>query len=117
MRDEGKKLLELFGKLDDRQRETLIEFAGFLAARAPQGDDAGPSAPAEPLSIARPAAETVVMAIKRLTQTYPMLDRRKLFTDTSRYMAQHALEGRPAAEVIDELEVVFSRHYEKLKQP
>lgn len=52
------------------------------------------------------------MAIKRLTQTYPMLDRRKLLADTSKYVAQHALEGRSAVEVIDELEVVFSRHYE-----
>ncbi len=115
MRDEGKKLLALFEKLDSGQRQTLIEFAGFLAARAPQGDDVGPSAPAQPLPIARPATETVVMAIKRLTQTYPMLDRRKLFTDTSRYMAQHALEGRSAAEVIDELEVVFSRHYRTMR--
>ncbi len=115
MRDEGKKLLELFGGLDDRQRETLIAFAEFLAARAPQGVDAGPSASAEPLPIARPATETVVMAIKRLTQTYPMLDRRKLFTDTSRFMAQHALEGRPAAEVIDELEMVFARHFKGMR--
>lgn len=115
MKGEGKRLLDLFGKLDGEQQQTLIEFAEFLAARAPLGDDATPSAPAEPLPIARPATETVVMAIKRLTQTYPMLDRRKLFTDTSRYMAQHALEGRPAAEVIDELEVVFSRHYETMR--
>ena len=115
MKGEGKKLLELFGKLDDRQGEQLIAFAEFLAARAPQGNDAELFAAAEPLSIARPATETVVMAIKRLTRTYPMLDRRKLFTDTSRYMAQHALEGRPAAEVIDELEVMFSRHYRTMR--
>jgi len=115
VKGEGKKLLELFGRLDDRQQETLIEFAEFLATRATQGGDTGLPASAEPLPIARPAEETVVMAIKRLAQTYPMLDRRKLFSDTSKFVAQHALEGRPAAEVIDELEVVFSRHYEKLK--
>lgn len=115
MRDEEKKLLALFEKLDSGQRKTLIEFAGFMVIRAPQDGDGEPSPPAQPLSIARPDTETVVMAIKRLTQTYPMLDRRKLLGDTSKYVAQHALEGRPAVEVIDELEVVFSRHYENLR--
>lgn len=112
MKGEEKRLLGLFEQLDSGQRQTLMAFAGFLAARATQAGDA---APAAPLPVARPATETVVMAIKRLTQTYPMLDRRKLFGETSRFMAQHALEGRPAAEVIDELEIVFARHYEKLK--
>lgn len=115
MKSEEKRLLELFGTLDDRQRETLIAFGEFLAARAPRDSDGAPSAPAQPLPMARPATETVVMAIKRLTQTYPMLDRRKLFTDTSRCMSQHALEGRPAVEVIDELEVVFANHFEKMR--
>jgi hypothetical protein len=31
-------------------------------------------------------------------------------------MAEHALAGRAAAEVIDELEVVFARHYERVKE-
>jgi hypothetical protein len=115
VRSEEKKILALFEKLDSVQRQTLIEFAGFMAARAMQEGDAAPSAPVQPLPIARPESETVVMAIKRLTQTYPMLDRRKLLGDTSKYVAQHALEGRPSMEVIDELEVVFSRHYENLR--
>lgn len=51
------------------------------------------------------------MAIKRLTRTYPMLDRRKLMGPTSLLVSQHALQGRPAAAVIDELEMVFARHY------
>jgi hypothetical protein len=111
MRDEEKKLLELFEKLDIRQRQTLIDFAGFLATRATQDGD---REPARVLPIARPETETVVMAIKRLIQTYPMLDRRKLFGDTSKFVAQHALEGRPAIEVIDELEIVFAQHYERM---
>lgn len=115
MKGEGKKLLGLFGRLDDRQQETLIAFAEFLATRATQGDTGLPAS-AEPLPIARPAEETVVMAIKRLAQTYPMLDRRKLFSDTSKFVAQHALEGRPAAEVIDELETVFARHFERMRE-
>lgn len=115
MRSEETRLLELFGTLDDSQRETLIAFGEFLAARATQDGGATPSAPDQPLPIARPETETVVMAIKRLTQTYPMLDRRKLLSDTSRFVALHALEGRPAVEVIDELEVVFSRHHKAMR--
>jgi hypothetical protein len=112
MRDEEEKLLALFEKLDSGQRQTLIDFAGFLATRATQDGD---SEPAQVLPIARPDTETVVMAIKRLTQTYPMLDRRKLFGDTSKFVAQHALEGRLAVEVIDELEIVFAKHFEKVR--
>ncbi|HXF66834.1 MAG TPA: hypothetical protein VNK67_09090 [Burkholderiales bacterium] len=105
-----KKLLELFERLAPERQETLIAFAEFLAARAPEQGGL-----TEPRPIPRPAEETVVMAIRRLTRTYPMLDRRRLMAEASRYMAQHALEGRPAGEVIDELEAVFARHYRKIK--
>ena len=113
MRDEEEKLLALFEKLDSGKRQTLIDFAGFLANGATQDAD---REPAQALPMARPETESVVMAIKRLIQTYPMLDRRKLFGDTSKFVAQHALEGRPAGEVIDELEVVFARHYERMQE-
>lgn len=109
---EGKKLLELFGKLAPEQQETLMAFAEFLVTREERGSAA---APAQPLPIERPAEETVVMAIKRLVRTYPMLDRRKLLGETSRFIAEHALEGRAAAEVIDELEVAFAKHYREMQ--
>jgi hypothetical protein len=105
-----KKLLELFQNLQPEQQETLIAFAEFLVARN------GGQPSAVPLPIERPGEETVVMAIRRLVRTYPMLDRRSLMSDASQIMAQHALEGRGAEEVIDELELVFARHYEKLKE-
>lgn len=110
-----KSLLEHFRRLNAEQQRMLLEFAVFLTARQAGADDPAVSDQA-PLPVARPATETVVKAIKRLAQTYPMLDRRKLFGETSKFLAQHTLEGRPAAAVIDELEVVFLRHYEKLKK-
>jgi hypothetical protein len=115
VKSDEKRLLELFGRLGDSQQGTLIAFGEFLVTRASANGEAAPSVPDQPLPIARPDTETVVMAIKRLTQTYPMLDRRKLLGDTSKFVAQHALEGRPAVEVIDELEVVFSRHFEGMR--
>jgi len=107
--EEG-KLLALFGRLGDEQQDRLIAFAEFLAAGAPE-----PGAAPEPVAIPRPAGESVALAIRRLVRTYPMLERRRLMGETSRFLAQHALEGRPAVEVIDELEVVFARHYHERK--
>ncbi len=112
MKDEEKKLLAVFCELSPEQQETLMAFAEFLVARTGRGIAA---APAQPLPIERPAEETVVMAIKRLVRTYPMLDRRRLLAETSRFIAEHALEGRAAGEVIDELEAVFAKHYKTMR--
>jgi len=53
-------------------------------------------------------------AIRRLAKTYPMIDRDRLFQQTSALMAQHVMQGRPAAEVIDELEALFAETYRKM---
>ena len=104
------RLLALFERLGDGDRDTLIAFAEFLAARRP-AVPAGPPEPPRP--IARPESETVVAAIRRLSASYPMLDRRRLLNTTSSLMAQHILHGRAAADVIDELERGFAAHYEE----
>ena len=94
------------------QQDRLIAFAEFLAdepARAPDGALA-------PLVIPRPEEESVTMAIRRLVRSYPMLDRRRLMVEASQFMAQHALEGRPVVEVIDELEKIFGQHYLRLRE-
>ncbi len=106
MADERQQaLLAAFGRLDERQQEMLLEFAAFMAAR---NTAAAPVAPQQPEP--RPAEESVVLAIKRLSRSYPQLDRRRLMGPTSQLMAQHALQGRAAAEIIDELEVLFELH-------
>ena len=111
MRSKDRNLLDLFEQLAPEQQERLITFAEFLA----EGATDAKSAVREPVAIPRPAGETVTMAIRRLIRTYPMLDRRKLMVEASEFMAQHALQGRPADEVIDELEALFARHYERHK--
>ena len=67
----------------------------------------------QPQPIPRPESETVVGAIKRLSATFPMLDRAKLLNETSVLVTQHVMRGRDATEVIEELEVLFRRHYEE----
>lgn len=112
-RDE-RHLTRLYRGLDDESRVTLLRFAEFLSAT---GNDRGAGALtqgpalAEPDLIARPLVESVVGAIKRLSQSYPMLDRRRMLDETSILMAAHVLNGRPARDVIDELEALFARHY------
>src|SRR5688500_6431628 len=103
-RKEEGKLLELFDQLTSEQQDKLISFAEFLTASGQEGPVAS-----EPVAIPRPGSETVTMAIRRLVKTYPMLDRRRLMGEASQLLAQHALEGRPTAQVIDDLEALFSQ--------
>ena len=108
-----KKLLQQFRKLDEQQQKTLQSFAEFLVSQ----DESAEQVPAEipePVDIARPQEESVVKAIKRLTATYPMLEKDKILNQISALMAQHVMQGRPAVDVIDELETIFKLQYEKL---
>jgi hypothetical protein len=98
-------LLAAFEQLDTRQQDMLLEFAATLAAR----DDARASVAMRPEP--RPAEESVVAAIKRLTRVYPAAERRRLMGPVSMLMAQHALQERAAVEVIDELEALFERYH------
>lgn len=110
-RDE-RKLLAIFECLAPEQQDKLIEFAEFLAVSDEGG---GESIESEPRVLPRPAEESVTMAIRRLVTTYPMLDRRRLMAEASQFLAEHALHGRAAHEVIDQLEIVFARHFERHK--
>ncbi len=114
----GKHLLDILESLPPAQAETLLEFAEFLAARYGQASTSDTPEQAAtvaslPLDIARPEKESVVKAIKRLAATYPMLDRSKMLNETSTFMTQHIMQGRAAAEVVDELEAMFRSWYER----
>lgn len=104
------RLRKLFRELSETDQKTLLDFAEFLVNRdQPQEAEALP----QPLEIPRPESESVVKAIKRLSESYFMLDKDHMINETSALMAQHIMQGRAATEVIDELEAVFSRHYQK----
>lgn len=104
-----KRVLHLFRSLSDEQKHTVSAFMAFLATH---DTNSSPAKPASPMEIPRPAQESVVKAVKRLRATYPMLDQNKLFHETSGHMTGHLMHGKPAAEVIDELEAMFARHYQ-----
>lgn len=107
---EEKKMLRLFRSLNQDQQKTVAAFVAFLAADAHSFSSR--TGPEQPVDLPRPGQESVVKAIKRLRATYPMLDQNKLFHETSQFMTEHLMHGKPASEVINELEVMFSRHYQ-----
>lgn len=102
------KLAQIFASLPEQEQKTLLDFAEFLQSRSPR------VAPVtlEPLDIPRPEDESVVAAIKRLKQTYPMVDRSAVFNETSELMMQHMLKGRAAGDIIDELEIIFEQKFQ-----
>ena len=104
------KLAKIFDMLPEQDQKTLLDFAEFLQSRAPK------PAPriTEPLEIPRPEEESVIAAIKRLNQTYPMVERSSVFQETSDLMMQHMMQGKAAMEIIDELEVLFEKRFKEL---
>ena len=110
-----KRLLRLFRRLGAAERRSLLDFAEFLAMREAQQATQPPAVDPHPEDIPRPPSESVVSAIRRLSKTFPMLDGEALLHETSALMTAHVMQGRPAADVIDELEAVFRRHYRQVK--
>lgn len=121
-----RRLLSMLGKLSPADQDHLLVFAEFLASRKSPSDqntsvadelsaDLAATA-SEPEIEPRPSDESVIAAIKRLSRSYSMLDKADMLHETSDLMSAHVLKGKPAVEVIDELEVLFVTHYEKWSQ-
>lgn len=104
-----RKLLKAYRALSETRRAGLLDYAEFLADREYNSMES--DIPTEPIDIPRPNEESVVKAIKRLRATYPMIERNKLLNETSSLMTQHLMHKRSAVEIIDELEILFRRHY------
>ena len=109
MTADERRLLGLFRSFSESKQAGLLDYAEFLMSRGlPEAELVSQT----PLAVARPTQESVVKAIKRLRETYPMLDRAKLINETAALMSQHLVQGRTAVEVIDDLEALFLRHYQ-----
>jgi len=113
MKSSEKKLLALYNRLETSGQETLLAFAEFLSVRNANGDT--PEAVLEkPQIIPRPETETVVAAIKRLSASYPMLEKPQLLNEASAIMTKHVMQGKEIEHAIDELEALFLRFYEEM---
>jgi len=127
MKPQQQQLLDLYAGLDEQARATLLAFAEFLAS---QGDVAPvvagkpparqaaqvPTQVPEPEAIERPEGESVVAALKRLSKTYPMLDKSEMLGATSDMVATHIMQGTEPVLVIDQLEETFAEHYRQLQE-
>ncbi len=111
------QLVDLFRRLGAADQATLLSFAEFLSSKSSAVVPVRKT-PVEipvPEKIERPESESVVGGLKRLTKTYPMLDKNKLLKATSELVTAHIMQGRAVADVIDELEEIFASHYDELK--
>jgi hypothetical protein len=106
-----RRLIKCLAQLSAADRDTLLAFADFLVQRT-HSEPSPKSQFCAPVLLPRPSQETVIGALKRLSQTYPMLERNTLLNDTSSLMSAHVIQGRSAESVIDELETLFAQHYQ-----
>jgi hypothetical protein len=110
MKRDAKALADLFNKLDKDRQQSLFDYAEFLQSKG----GIVPADIAEPVDIPKPENESVVGAIKRMKQSYPMIDSMEVFTVASNLMTDHMVKGRDAEEVINEIEALFKETYKKL---
>lgn len=118
MADSEQHLMRLYRGLGPADQATLRAFAEFLATRTdahPVTVSSKPLTVPKPESIERPQGESVVGGLKRLAQTYPMLDKSEMLSATSDLVASQIMQGGDPADVIDQLEEIFHAHYEQLK--
>jgi hypothetical protein len=100
-------LLNLFESLDQARQDSLYDYAEYLLSRdGPVVKEIG-----NPVDIPKPDTETVVGAIKRMKQTYPMVDSLNVFSKASDLMTEHMVKGRDLNEVIDDIEALFEQTY------
>ncbi len=101
------QLQRICRELPPEAQNTLLAFAQFLHTQHQQS----PPSPPPLCVIPRPPQESVIAALKRLSQTYPMLDKARLLNETSAIVAG-IVQDKNQAELIDELERIFARHYQ-----
>ncbi len=114
MNSRERRILRLLRGLDAPAQEQLLAFAEFLEARG--RTQKPPRELVEPSILPPVAGESVVGAIKRLRQSYAMLEAKQLLGDTANLMSRHAVGGAPAEEVIAELEALFALHYARYRE-
>ena len=123
MTENEKRVLAALERLSEDHQRQLVDYAEFLVGRSggdPLADmgggdavEAADAGPREPQPVEPDPDEGPVKAIKRLRQTYPMLDAKDLLDETTTLMSKRYLQDKPEGEVIEELEAVFERHYQR----
>ena len=113
MNSRERHFLRVLRKLGSAEQEQVLAFADFLKGR--QQPEQAVAAPQEPKLLPAKDGETVVGAIKRLRESYAMLDAKAMLNDTSNLMSRHVMGGDTVETVIVELEKMFERHYQRYR--
>ncbi len=113
MTEYEKRILAALERLPEDLQGQLVDYAEFLVGRAGSESSPGQAEPESPQPVEKAEDEGPIQAIKRLRATYPMLDRRYLLDETSQVMTKRYLRGKAEEEVIQEIEEVFERHYQR----
>lgn len=109
-----RRLNKLFRTLSKEDKQTLLRFAEFLNVQEKTEVEEEEQGVPEPKIIPRPAEESVIKAVRRLSKTYFMVEKGKMLNKTSSLMAEHVMQGRSAKDVIDDLEAEFRKQYDML---
>ncbi len=113
-----KQLIDYYSSLSSSDKDNLLAFAEFLSQRATSNNVdkklIDRTTQSQPVAIKRPETESVIKAIKRLTATYPMVEKENLLHSISDLITAHMMQGKKAEIVIDELEDLFLNAFEKL---
>ena len=113
-----KQLIDYYSSLSSSDKDNLLAFAEFLSQRATSNNVdkelIDRTTQSQPVAIQRPETESVIKAIKRLTATYPMVEKENLLHSISDLITAHMMQGKKAEIVIDELEDLFLNAFEKL---
>jgi len=112
MSSDVEKLSQIYAALSVQDQASLLAFAEFLQQRSGAVASVPEHEIQEPELIPRPEEESVIAALKRLSASYPMLERKPMFDKISAVMMKHTMPGVPAADIIDELEPMFREQYE-----
>ncbi|MFK5893050.1 MAG: Crp/Fnr family transcriptional regulator [Pseudomonadota bacterium] len=112
------KLIAILKQLNDTDQASVMSFAKFLVNNSKQDPSyvKEPEVLQKPLDMIRPEKENVVIAIKRLSATYPMIKSSSVLDHAAKLMTDHLMHGKQAKLAIDELEILFSEHYERYCQ-
>jgi len=118
MSNKEQNLIKIFKQLNETEQSSVFSFAEFLSSKSKSDPAYKKEAVVleKPKDIARPEEENVVIAIKRLSATYPMINSSGVLDHAAKLMTDHMLHGKDAKIVIDELEILFSDHYERYCQ-
>jgi len=108
MNAQERGLINIFRKMDEQQKYSLLRYAEFLVSQQ------SPEIPVveKPHDIPANENETVVTALRRLSKSYFMLENQHLLNQATNLMSQHVIQGRDAIEVIEELEELFKSGYQ-----